>query len=50
MDFIILHQTFITKKNWILGMGIGLGIYIQTQTQTQNPNQKPKNFWVKRLP
>jgi hypothetical protein len=42
-----LHQTFVPRKNWVLGLGIELGIILKPKTQKilyPNPKPKPKTL------
>ena len=45
-----LHQTFVTRKNWVLGLGIELGIILKPKTpKILYPNPKPKPKTLKLL-
>jgi len=46
--FFTLTQTFVPRKNWVLGLGIGLA-QTQTAPKTQTflyPNPRPKNVYI----
>ena len=45
-----LHQTFVPRKNWVLGLGIELGIILKPKTpKILYPNPKPKPKTLKLL-